>query len=619
MIKQLTTKIVSAVLVVSMCIAPAAQAATITQTTLLAGLYAASTDVLVDQLDELYHTVAEQFDIPYTYVKALHIVAGGKTMYADKRPKLYTDTTSQAFPGPFDIEGATQKYDRKAPFAYCADSSVERPSRYYLPDAAYSVTSEIVELMNARYTVDRGLMQEYFNALLPDVKMNIVFYEAVMEYCGYTPEQVNMLYKTYEQLLYKKEKDEYVVALTAVNEYEIKDKFRSIFYKNGITDLDILAKVMSFDKRLAECDTPDSLKSEIPLPYRLDYTSRENMMVAAMSIVGKVKYIWGGGHLGTGNISGISPIWSAFEEVYDTSDKSNRCIKPGSTWCPIHGDIGESDNGCAFEGGGISTIQEYLELRGNLLKTTKSYAKIEGKDLSKIFLNGSVAFTNYAGNKQSVAPHRLEGLDCSGFTSWLFNQIDSERIYDCGATAFITAGKLIELEWGSNLYPGDVITWGSHIIAVVGTLDDTWTTYLIVESAPNTVKLGVAYMPGATKEQLAEAKALASQANILLGNTGDEPINVFNLEGRRYSTTVVEDEETGEVSYNKTLVLHFGRLGRPFIDEFDTVDNTDKTMKQLVAKEIIQHTIDILPEEYLSGLEEYQSIPDEEKVLAVSY
>ena len=60
--------------------------------------------------------------------------------------------------------------------------------------------------------------------------------------------------------------------------------------------------ILSFDSKLAAYNDPDTIKNEYVNPYKLGYTSRENMMLAAMSVVGKVRYVWGGGHLGSGNL-----------------------------------------------------------------------------------------------------------------------------------------------------------------------------------------------------------------------------------------------------------------------------------------------------------------------------
>lgn len=47
-----------------------------------------STDDLGVQLNDLYYRVGEQLNIDYIYVKLIHLVAGGKAVYADQRPNI---------------------------------------------------------------------------------------------------------------------------------------------------------------------------------------------------------------------------------------------------------------------------------------------------------------------------------------------------------------------------------------------------------------------------------------------------------------------------------------------------------------------------------------------------
>lgn len=563
-----------------------------------------SKDYVTSQLETLYKDVADQFGVPYTYVKAMHIIAGGKAIFSDRMPQIYSEEALRTSKAPFEIDRVVQVYDKKATFAECPDESIERPSKYYMPDAAYNVMSTINNIMESRYTVDRGSLQTYFDALLPDAKQNVVFYEALMQYLGYSDSEVNSLYSAYERVVYKKEKAEYVIELEQSGEYKVKDKFKEIFTRYGIPNIDSIAVAMSFDGLMAQYDSPDKLKSEIPLHYKVGYTSRENMMVAALSLVGKVRYVWGGGHVGTGNIDGINPMWECFNELYNSSGNSARCMKPSSTWCPVHGDIGSTANTCMISDTSVSKIDEYLELRGEMLSTTKAYGKIEGKNLYKIFNNGNVGYTRNNGTGSAVSSHRLEGLDCSGFASWLYNQIDNERIYDSGSTRFVQSGNLTELDMGTPLLPGDVLAWNEHIVVIVGKIDETSQVYLEIESTPNVLKLGIAYYPGATQAQISYAKELARQANTLLGNVQDTRVNSFSIKGLEYSTQAYTDAEGNlQMSYNK--VLSIGRLGRSFIDESEIVDGYDKTMSQITAKEILQHTINILPADYISGAEVY--------------
>lgn len=559
------------------------------------------------QVNRLYDEIGNELGIPYTYVKTMHLIAGNKAVYADRSPNIYSDTTIESLPGPFEIENVFQMYDKKAPNTGMDEKESEYSSKYYLPDAAYNVLSTIKSIMEERETADRGSMQEYFDSLLPDAKQNILFYEAVMKYCGQPEEEINSFYRAYERIIYLKEKDEYVISVNENGKYAIKEKFRNVLDKYGIQSTEALAIALSFDALLAESSSPDVLKSEVPLHYKVGYTSRENMMIAAMSLVGKVRYVWGGGHGGTGDINGINPIWECFNELYIQSGKEKNCIQPAGSWCPIHGSLSGQ---CSLGDKGVTTIDDYLNLRGKEIENTAAYAKIEGKDLTKIFDGENLAYTNRDGSGRKIEAHRVEGLDCSGFASWLYNQIDNTRTYDSNARNFVSSCGLRELEFGEELLPGDVMAWNSHIIVTVGKLDETGRVYLEIESTPNVVKLGVAYYPGATQEQLNKAKQIAKEANELLGGIKDQYVSAYNLKNLQYTTRVIKetDGENGEegqsqVVYTKSLRL--GRLDKPFLDE-DEKTSTGKTMSEMTGREIIQYVINTLPINIMSGIDTYK-------------
>lgn len=540
----------------------------VAESPVLANVYNENT--LTSQLDELYNSIGQSLGIPSTYVKAVHLMAGGEAVYSDRLPNIYTDETVKELKAPFEIPGVIQVYDKEYTIDKEVPKEIQRPSKYYLPDAAYNVMSTIVSIMGDRYNANRGQMQSYFNALKEDAKQNVVFYEALMVYMGYNTNQVNNLYKAYEKILYKKEKSEYVVESTEENgrtHYSICSKFINIFNYYGISDADRLAIAMSFDALLAESDTPDVLKTEIPLHYRVGYTSQENMMVAALSLVGKVRYVWGGGHGCSATIKGISPIWACFNELY--ADRESDCIRPSNTWCPIHGAVGASSDTCMIYDTQVSSIEEYLSLRGDYLKNTPSYSKIEGKDISDIFSN----------RFYPIEAHRLDGLDCSGFVSWLYNQIDTSKTYDYMSSEFVSSGALNSVECGEPLYTGDTVGWSSHLFLILGSIDDTNQVYIEIESTPSVVQLGIAYYGGATPKQIEQAREIAIEANKLLGNIDDTSINSFNINslcGRG---------------------AEIGRLRRSYIDE--------EEFSKKNAKDIIQTVINELPVDYISGLGSY--------------
>lgn len=531
-----------------------------------------------EQLDGLYQDIASKLGLKAWYVKSMHILAGGKAIYTDKAPDIYKDETVRELPGAFEIDGVIQVYDKSI------DGSDNRDvSKYYIPDAAYNVMYTIKSIMDSRALVDRGYMQPYFDALLPDVKQNVLFYEAVLEYLGVVDEEINAFYNAYERVIYNKDADEYVVGVGS-DGYYIKDEFKGIFNKYGVSDIDKIAELLSFDSLLVEEDNPDNIKVSVPLHYKVGYTGRENMMIAALSLVGKVRYVWGGGHGATGNINGINPIWLSIDKIYRESGHEDDSIRPNGTWCPVHGDVGATSNTCMAYDVGVTDINEYLSIRGSLI--------------------GDIVIPNglFDGNL-NVEAHRVEGLDCSGFASWLYNQIDNSRVYDSSARYFVSSSGLSEVRFGDKLLPGDAVAWSSHICIIIGSIDDTNKVYLEVESTPDVVKVGVAYYPGATQAQINYARELAKDANKILGDI-DNGINTFNL-ANIGNITQASVDEGGNINYTYSKSLKIGRLSREYIDEYDIVEGYGKTMSEMTGQEIIQDVISKLPMTYLYGIDTY--------------
>lgn len=560
------------------------------------------------QLDELYKEVGTELNINYIYVKILHLIAGGKAVYADKRPNIYSEeTTNEAF----SIEGVEQDYSKLAPWAYCPDTKVSRPSGKYLPDAAYSVTYDIVQLMNERYYTDRGNIQSYFNNLKVESQTTIIFCEALLQYLGAGKYEVDGFYRAYEQILYTKEANENVLEADGKGGFRFKDEYKNILRNNGITDnsrIKALEIALSFDSMLASAKGADELSQEYTLPYKVGYTSRENMMKAAMSIVGKVRYVWGGGHLKTGTIRGINPIWEEFDEAYENQNGDRDCIRPAYSWCPLHGVI-EDGNGCLFKSTTVYSIEQYLEER----KGSLDIELIKDDGRFEHLLNRYIDF------ERGVAGHRLDGLDCSGYTSWVFNQIDETRNYDSSAERFTSQSSIVGLDAEKTLLlPGDVYAWTGHIVLNVGKVSDSDNVYVILEASPNIVKFGVMYRDRANMQEVNEAINIAKEANQLLGgiDTDTEYTHVYNMDKVGYveteeSETDEENTETNdentETSENEVgrRYAEVGRFKNMFIDEDTIIEEHGKTIKQFTAQEIIQHVINSYGREYLTGIDTY--------------
>lgn len=546
------------------------------------------------QLDELYKEVGSELNINYIYVKILHLIAGGKAIYADKRPNIYSEeTTNMAF----KIGGADQKYDKLAPWAYCPDNKVTRPNGKYLPDAAYNVTYSLVQLMNKRYYTNRGDMQVYFDGLKEEIQTNIIFCEALLEYLGASDYEVNNFHRIYEQILYTKEKDENVLEFKDNKVFEFKDKYKDIITNNGITDknrIKALEITLSFDSLLASAESTEELSNEYELPYRVGYISRENMMKAALSVIGKVRYVWGGGHVQTGNIRGINPIWKEFNSTYFNENDGKNCIKPTYSWCPIHG-IVEDVNGCLMKSTSVYNVEEYLIEREKEIDVTLIKEDIRFNNL----LNKYIDF------KHGVVGHRLDGLDCSGYAGWIYNQIDTNRNYDSSAEKFIEKNGMVELNIDDNLLlPGDVIAWTGHIVMNIGKADTNNNVYIIVEASPNVVKFGVLYRENATNKEINNAIKLANEANELLGglDSTKEFTHAYNISKLGYVGQT--DEEDNKQSDERYIAV--GRMSNTFIDENTSIKEQGKTIKEMLAAEIIQYIIDSYDIEYLTGLNSYK-------------
>ena len=586
-------------------------------------IVASGVDDIGVQLNDLYKEVGKSLNIDYMYVKILHLIAGGKAVYADKRPNILAELTVESMAAPFDIDGAVQLYNQQAPWIVMPDETVERPSKYYLPDAAYSVTSEVVKLMNGRYYADRGEMQEYFDALSKDVKTNVIFCEAVLEYIGAEREAIESFYVTYEKILYEKEANENVLEMNEDGTFSIKEEFKDIFVDNYLGDediLNVLSIILSFDSKLAASKSVDEVRDAYILPYKVDYTSRENMMLAAMSVVGKVRYVWGGGHLTTGMIDGINPSWQAFYDAYPLDENAEghaRCIQPSGCWCPIHKAV-ENENGCLLKSETITSVEDYVDT----IKEVCDTSKLE-TDKYKALLEDKVDL------EHGVASHRLDGLDCSGYASWLYNQISNKREYDAGARSFISSSGLKVVPYGYKMLPGDVFSWGSHIVVVIGPSSANSKAYVITEASPNMVKFGVMYYGSAKQSDINEAIAIAKEANDLIGGVpATEKTHIYNMDTRGYTTetidsgttvtegdwvynTETEQWEQGQTIINEPTVkttryAEIGRLNTSFLDENIIIPDYNKKIKDMSAKEIIQYTLNNMDKSYVSGFDTYE-------------
>lgn len=576
------------------------------------------------QTNELYEKVAKSLNIDVKYVKELHALAGGKAVYFDKKANIYTDTTSPVVQEPMYIKRANTVY-QKAPFSECKAAKIDRPSAYYLPDAIYSVTYDIKALMTQRYYYNRGANQEYFDSLTDATKNNIVFYEAVLIYTGESVENVNNLFLAYIDLLETKDTNEYIIE-NVDGKDKIKESYLNILNSYGLSDevtTEYLATMLSYDGNMASYNNVGYVTKNNILPYIKNYTSRENMMVAAISLTGKVRYTWGGGHDGTSVIDGINPAWYNWSSLYPSEPTSEitktdsdgntktvtvdnegfgSCIRSSTYWCPIHG-YGSTE----FHGKTVFSAKDYLNLMNDKIDFSKYSYDDYMQVLSQINFN------------DGVNEHFIDGLDCSGYTSWIYNQITNKYKYDNSAMYFTSQSGIEEIPFGSDMLPGDVFAWNSHIIAIVGKVKDGSKAYVTIEQTPNVLRFGVAYYEGAKSSDIKSATEIANQANELIGgiDRNYEPAKVHNLNNVGHYTemeTVVNkvvDPVTGQetdVEVQQPVEKYYTSIGRfkgKFLDEDSIISGYDKKFKDMTAKEIISYTLTKLPMSYVNGYSIY--------------
>lgn len=517
------------------------------------------------QLDSLYEEIGNHLGVDKLYIKQLHLLAGGKAVYAEKKPNIKNDLTTETMQAPMEIEGASINYIQ-ADFIKCEDDKVNRPSKYYLPDAVYSVAYDVISLMSQRYYCNRGGYQIYYDSLQDDVKKNIAFYEAVLLYTGTKEETVDKFYLAYEKILYDKSSNENVVEEKDNGTFVIKDKFAGILDDIGINsdrDINNLALMLSFDKNLAVNDSVETLQETYNVPYKPNYTSRENMMIAAASLCGKVRYVWGGGHSGASYIDGINPMWQKFEELYPDEPTTilttpeglplevpnegfRKCIKPSGSWCPIHGYSSDE-----YHGGDVYSLQQYIDI---------SAEHLDSSELLDTKYRDMLSQVNY---DNGINVHTLDGLDCSGFASWLYNQITDKYAINSTAKNFTQQVGLVPIEYGTEALPGDIFAWHEHIVIIVGKVNDNAKAFVTIEQTPNVLKYGVIYYKEASASDIALAKQIATEANTLIGglDSVNEPPHSYCMDsvGIYTEREVVgqdtdeeTDEESGEQSTNES-------------------------------------------------------------------
>lgn len=537
--------------------------------------------------------MASSLGLKNTQVKSLIDIANNNIVYKDNVSSVYKDETLQSLPSILDIEGVIQVYDKQAPFINAESTGIDRPSKYFIPDAVYNVMYTIKELKEERETLDRKDLEN----LTAEVRDNITFYEAVLVYLGYNKDIVNSFSSMYMDIINSKDKGEYVVEYIN-GEYKVIDKFNSILEKYNIPNDRNIAILLSYDNTLVNSNNSLQIQDKLNIPFEVGITTRENLVLASTCLTGKVRYVWGGGHGGTANIIGINPMWFSFNELYNGK---NGCLQPSKAYCPIH----NTSRNDSLSDKTVSSIEEYLILREPYIRGTSTYNLVMSDYFKETFKN----------TKFNVPAHRLDGLDCSGFISWVYNQIDTTRRYDSTAKDFVKSSNFEELAIGDKLLAGDVIAWDTHICMVVGAVSDRNDVYTIIEATPDTVMFGTAYYKTANERDIQLARKIARESNSLWGDL-DKTGNIYDIDDldyvyretvepvdtllsiEEYTEDSLQAEETAEDSL---LVVYggisIGRLKRGF---------EEHTIEDMYSVDILQHTLDNTPIEYLKGVDSYK-------------
>ena len=97
------------------------------------------------QLGDLIQNVQEQTGLSVQEIYKLYEIQGNKPIYDTINPDITAEKTVSGFDTAFQIDGVEQQYNVRYSLYYCPDVNIKRPSKYYLPDAAYNVQNTVQE------------------------------------------------------------------------------------------------------------------------------------------------------------------------------------------------------------------------------------------------------------------------------------------------------------------------------------------------------------------------------------------------------------------------------------------------------------------------------------------
>lgn len=577
---------------------------------------------IASQISGMLDSIATGMSLSRRQIDILSKLSGNVAIYVDCSANIYKDETAYNSGYSFDI---LDNNIIANPNVTASVGGNIRGTQRYLPDLAYSVCYYVNELYKGRLNIDRGEDNIYFKALSDEIASNICFYESVLEYYGASDEQVSSVYDLYLYLINNKNTDEYV-AQNIDGQVRFKEPFNSEIESVLGEFTGTFCKLVSYDGAIVGASGENSVRSKLILPYELYKPTRSNTLLAATSIVGKVRYIWGGGHPYSSNIEGFNEAWFKWNSLYKETGEGegwSLSIRSDKYNCPVHGE--GSDWTCAFSGGAVNSVSDYLEKRSEYFDTTdlnnqayiNSFRKIDWSD--------------------GYGAHSFDGLDCSGYLSWIFNQIDNSRKYGTSAMYFLGQSTFRNVEYGDEMQPGDVVAWTSHIIMIVGKYREGSKVYLTVECTPNVIKFGTCYLGGASWEDMNGATNLAIEANQLFGglNSNENP-HSYNLDtvggmlvhsedsenasepesvgvndaelgelGEAISESEVQEEESESGTEEVLVYRGIGRYRWKEEHELVELNGKEVAFEELTARDVVKYLANNMMRDYLTGYDDY--------------
>lgn len=260
-------------------------------------------------------------------------------------------------------------------------------------------------------------------------------------------------------------------------------------------------------KRLGCLALALALSFSLTLPHAYAASSQSEMLEDALSLVGRVRYVWGGGHVGTAEIKGESPLWEPFNDLYIEADApAEATIGTSTQWCPFH-----TSSTCLEDDPGCYSVQWLIDERANLY----------GLSEEDFDIFSTVDFSDRSKYKRL---HRFDGLDCSGFMSWVVYQ--ALGTYQ-ESMEYMELDPFCSMITNRDFKPGDIVEFDSHTYMLVGEVQPG--CWIHVESTPGVIRLGVTWW-GNGKWAIDEAYQIILQYYADHNLVIKDPMRVFNLD-----------------------------------------------------------------------------------------